>query len=332
MPEMSAALTAAGTTAATGIAGGALVTLVARRSPPVATALVPVVVVVAMGVGIYTTVSLMFLERDLTVVLAVLAAASPVAVALGLWMSGLTKRLVRRAADEAAARAAQDELDRSRRTLIAGVSHDLRTPLAGIRALAESVEDGVHPHPDQALAQVRNEVDRLDGMVGDLLELSRLQAGLQPTAASAVDLRDVVSDALTSARAVGAAQGVEVDGRDAGPALVTGDARQLGRVVDNLLGNAVRHTPSGGRVTVDLVTEGDGVRLAVTDGCGGIAERDLARVFEPGFQAGDARTPSAARGAGLGLAIVAEVVARHGGTVRAVNVDGGCRFEVTIPS
>ncbi len=331
-PELEAAALAVGTVTVTGVAGAAGLWVACRRHPAVAAALAPAMVVAAMGAGIWVTARAMFLsEHDIGVVLIVLGAALPIALALGTWLAMQMRSLTQEAAEEAAARAAALEVEQARRDLVAGVSHDLRTPLAGIRAMAESLEDGVAADPPHYLARIRTEVDRMDTMVGNLLELSRLQSGGQRLRRETVDLRDLVSDVVASARIVGERDGVCVTGQAPHPVLVAGDTELLGRAVANLLSNAVRHTPAGGSVAVS-VDDRDGTgSVTVADGCGGIPDDDLPRVFDAGFRGSRARTPAEGASGGLGLALVREVVAAHGGEVDVVNEPPGCRFTVRLP-
>lgn len=328
-PELDAALLTASTVAGIGLAGAVGVAAVARRSPPWAVALVPVVLLAAIAGGVTLTSYAMFINaHDLGILVVVLGAAIPVGLVLGLWLSSTTRTLLRTAVEESSARTAQAEVERERRQLVAGVSHDLRSPLAGIRALAESVEDGVAGDPGAALRQIRTEVDRLDRMVADLLALSHLQSGAAMDL-SAGDLHDLVSDALAAIRP--RAGEVEVTGEAPAGLVVRGDVRQLGRVLDNLLDNAVRHTSAGGRVHVRARRVGERAVIEVSDGCGGIPEAERERIFEAGYQGSRARTPGRGRGAGLGLAIVAEIVERHAGTVSVGDAEDGCCLRVELP-
>jgi signal transduction histidine kinase len=223
-------------------------------------------------------------------------------------------------------------LESSRRELVAWVSHDLRTPLAGLRAISEALEDGVAENPELYYKQIHAAVERLAGMVDDLFELSRIQAGAVTAEAEQVSLDDVVSDCLAAIYPLARAQGVRLTGRTAGPIAVHGNGAELTRAVTNLLANAVRHTEADGAVDVQVASVGDTAQVSVRDGCGGIAQDDLARVFDVGFRGEAARSPgsSGSGGAGLGLAIARGIVEAHGGSVEVGNVPGGCCFTVRL--
>jgi signal transduction histidine kinase len=228
-------------------------------------------------------------------------------------------------------------LEASRRELVAFMSHDLRTPLAGLRAVSEGLEDGVIDDVPNALRQMRSTVDRMTGLVDDLFELSRLSAAPLPRRRSAVSLRelaeDVVGENNEHARASGVCLKLSTPMNDDRLA-VQGDPDELTRAVTNLVGNAIRHTAPGGTVTLDVDRETDGrVRLAVTDGCGGIPADDLERVFDVGWRGDEQRTPEvgSSSGGGLGLAIARGVVESHDGNIAVSNVDGGCAFQIDLP-
>lgn len=226
-------------------------------------------------------------------------------------------------------------LEDSRRELVAFMSHDLRTPLAGLRALAEGLEDGVIDDQPAALRQVRLTVERMSGLVTDLFEVSRLRAGPAPESVrrSMVSLVELSHDVVGELTAHAAGRGVRLrlhtpeDDRLA----VLGNSDELARALSNLVGNAVRHTVAGGEVLLDAARRPDGrIALFVTDGCGGIAEADLHRVFDLGWRADPGRTTTDA-GAGLGLAIAKGVAEAHHGTIGVANVPGGCRFALVLP-
>jgi signal transduction histidine kinase len=248
---------------------------------------------------------------------------------------GLADELARTSHKLQESRSREAQLEESRRELVAWVSHDLRTPLAGLRAMTEALEDGMADDPSRYHRQIRSEVDRMVRMVDDLFELSRIHAGNLRLTLEPVVLGDVVSEAIASADPVARARGVRLGGGvDAGLEVV-GDAAELSRVVGNLLMNAIRHTPADGVVEVVGRSGPDGVELAVTDGCGGLSEEDMERAFDVAWQGSRARTPDVAgvfgSGAGLGLAIVKGIVEAHHGKVSVANHMPGCRFLVHLP-
>jgi signal transduction histidine kinase len=231
------------------------------------------------------------------------------------------------------ARSRERALEQSRRELVAWVSHDLRTPLAGIRALAEALEDGVVTDPGTVAeyhVMLRIEADRLSGLVDDLFELSRTQAGVLRLDLEPVMLSDLVSDAVASVAPLAAASGVRLEGHVSGPSpQVLAATRELLRALHNVLENAIRHTGTGGTVRVQAgVEEGRGY-VTVLDTGGGIGPDDLPRVFEVAFRGDPARTPG--DGAGLGLAIARGLVEAHHGDISVTNRDGGACFTVHLP-
>ncbi|NUP46419.1 MAG: HAMP domain-containing histidine kinase [Catenulispora sp.] len=263
-------------------------------------------------------------------------------------------------------RARERALEQSRRDLVSWVSHDLRTPLAGLRAMAEALEDGVAPDPGRYYTQMRQATDRLSGMVDDLFELSRIHAGTLRLTVEPVPLADLVDGVLAEARPLARAGGVELSAvvRTADPAsapTIQGDIRQLSRALANLVVNAIRYSSHPGTVRIEAAIvpdpgqNGDAASkpqavFTVTDTCGGIPETDLPYVFDVAWRGTAARTPPAADaavgtaaaaetltlaapgpGAGLGLAIVRGIAEAHSGTVSVANVDGGCRFTLRVP-
>lgn len=226
-------------------------------------------------------------------------------------------------------------MDASRRELVAWVSHDLRTPLAGIRAMAEALEDGVVTD-EQTVTRyhrtLRQETDRLTDLVDDLFELSRINSGTLTLNFTPVSLGDLVSDALAGAGALAEIKGVGLKGSVSGdPVVVEASVSEVSRVLHNLLENAIRHTPAGGLVSMEAsLVDGQAV-VTVTDACGGIPESDLSRVFDLAFRGEAARTPDATSGSGLGLAIARGIVEAHEGAIEVLNLDPGCRFTVRLP-
>jgi signal transduction histidine kinase len=233
----------------------------------------------------------------------------------------------------ASSRERERALESSRRELVAWVSHDLRTPLASLRAMSEALEDGVSDSPELYYKQIHASVDRLATMVDDLFELSRIQAGSFATDTEKVVLDDLVSDCLAALDPLASAQGVRLTGRTDGTATITGNGQELSRALTNLVANAIRHTRIDGMVDVALRLVADEAELTVRDECGGIPSNELGRLFDVGFRGEPARTPQPVNpaGAGLGLAITRGIVEAHGGTVEVENVRGGCNFTVRLP-
>ena len=234
------------------------------------------------------------------------------------------------------ARDRERRIEESRRELVVWVSHDLRTPLAGMRALTEAREDGL---TDDTTYQerIRAEVDRMSRMVEDLFELSRINAGVLTLLPEPLSLGDVVSDAIAGADAVARLLRVRLDGAVEAGVEVLADPAGLSRVVSNLVINAVRHTPASEVVEIRGRSVDGGVELSVSDRCGGIREADMARLFDIAWQRGHARTPDsgpAGAGGGLGLSIVKGIVDAHHGEVSVENLadSGGCRFSVRLPA
>ena len=230
----------------------------------------------------------------------------------------------------------EQQLEGARRELIAGISHDLRTPLAGIRVIAEALEDGMADDKDRYLRNMRTKVDQLSGMVDDLFELSKIDAGMLTLSVSEVSVYDLVSDAVADLGVLARGREISVQPSDGDDFMVRADPRELSRAINNLLTNAVQHTPAGTPVTVLAGRSTDGrPTISVIDAGGGIPEVDLARVFEAGWRGSGARTPlpgGKTAGAGLGLAIVAGILRAHDGEATVRNVPGGCRFDLVLPA
>jgi signal transduction histidine kinase len=286
--------------------------------------------VLSVLAGILAVAWAMFIdEHDLTVLFVVVALSGAVSLGTGWWLG---RRLAAAAMWAAEARTRERAAEAHRRDLVAWVSHDLRTPLAGMRAMAEALEDGVVTDPDTVAdyhRRVRVETDRMAELVDDLFELSRITAGALRLSLARVPLGDVISDAVASAAPVAAARGITLVAARAGWPVVRASEPELARIVANLLRNAIRYTPSDGTITVSGGRDGNGGWFAVTDGCGGIPEADLPKVFDVAFRGEAARTPGSA-GGGLGLAIVRGLVEAHRGAVAVRNVEGGCQFVVRL--
>ena len=218
----------------------------------------------------------------------------------------------------AEARDRERALEASRRELVAWVSHDLRTPLAGLRAMAEALEDGVvtdRQTVSRYHAQIRAETDRLTLMIDDLFELSRIHAGALRLSRQVVGLGDLIGEALTSAEPLARAKGVRLRGSAVPGLPVWVDTAEVGRALLNLVVNAIRHTPSDGVVEVLADRESGMATVSVSDSCGGIPAEHLPRVFDVGFRGETARTPATGEGAGLGLSIARGIIEAHRGQI-----------------
>jgi signal transduction histidine kinase len=223
--------------------------------------------------------------------------------------------------------------ERSRQELVSFMSHDLRTPLAGLRALAEGLEDGVITDLPGTLRHIRSTVARMTDMVDDLFALSRVQGAPEPRELSLVALSELVSDVALEAEATARTAKVrlEVNVPEHDNLAVLGRHEDLSRALGNLISNAIRHTEpdQAVRVSADRAKDGS-VRVLVMDGCGGIPETHLDRVFDTGWRGSSARG-STDGGAGLGLAIARGVVESHQGEIAVRNTETGCCFEVALP-
>ncbi len=218
-----------------------------------------------------------------------------------------------------------DATDQLRRDLVANASHELRTPISALRAVLENLVDGVAEADEQTLRAMLGQTERLQRLVAQLLDLSRLEAGAEVLDARRFDivaLLDEVAEETTAPVAVESAGSLEV----------SGDPERLRQVVANLVENAVRHTPAGELVRLRASARaGGGVLLEVVDAGPGIAPADRERVFER-FVRADAARAREEGGAGLGLAIARWIVDLHGGTIRAEAAEPrGCRMVVSLP-
>jgi two-component system sensor histidine kinase BaeS len=218
--------------------------------------------------------------------------------------------------------------DALRRALVADVAHELRTPLTILQASTEALVDGVEQPSPARLSYLHDEVLRLGRLVEDLETLASAEAADLRLQRRDIDLSEISSATAESLRPRFDAAGVrlEVEGSRT---VVNGDQSRMAQVVTNLLTNAVKFTPSGGEVLVDVHPEDGQAVLQVTDTGVGIPQEDLGNVFVR-FWRGTAA--EATEGSGIGLAVVAELVRAHGGRVEASNRSpSGSRFTVTLP-
>jgi signal transduction histidine kinase len=307
-----------------------------RWSMPAALATLVGTPVLVMTVGVSAAAALMIVSGHVLVVLLSSTVAAAVTAAATGWV--LAVRVQRLAGAERRLTVSRDHeraVEAGRRELVGWISHDLRAPLASIRAMVDAVDDGVVT--DEATVEdyhqrIRVQIDRLSRMVADLFELSRITSGRLDLSSSRVDVGDVVTEVVAAhdslARSLGVRLRVEVIDRPS----VYADHRHLVRVLTNLVGNGLRHTGEADSVVLRCAEDNGTVALSVRDGCGGIPRQDLAHVFDTGYRGEPARTPDVGSGSGLGLAIARSLVEAHGGTLEVTNVDGGCCFAVYLPT
>ncbi len=322
-------------------------------------------------INVWMTARLMFTnQHDLLLATVLLLFANGIAIALGLFFSAtlterirtldktaraishgnLTARVSDAGRDELGALARtfndmvvqlqaadrkQRELDRLRRDLIAWVSHDLQTPLASIRAVVEALADGMVEDPQivqRYLRTSQHDIRALSALIDDLFQLAQLDAGGMPLNKEPGSLSDLISDTLESFSELANRQGIALVGQvapDVDP--VSMDTQRIGRVLNNLIGNALRHTPSAGTIQVQASSFEKGVMVEVYDNGEGISAEDLPYVFERFYRGDKSRNP-ATGGSGLGLAIVKGIVEAHGGQISVVSIPGQeTRFRFTLP-
>ena len=323
-------------------------------------------------VNVLTTARLMFLNRhDLLLSAVLLVFAAGIAVSIGFLVSSTVVAAVRKlnqGAEEVArgnldvvvpeegpeeiaelarrfnemtlrlkqAEAERAAIEQARRDLITAVGHDLRTPIASVRVIMEALADGVVEDPETVrryLGTARRDLDVLSRLVDDLFVLAQLDAGGIRLDRRPNSLADLVSDTLESFSARAEQQRVKLHGEVlSGVPNLEFDAAYVGRVLANLVDNALRYTPAGGEVVLKTATVDDGVEVQVRDTGPGIDEADRPHVFDR-FYRGEASRSRALGGGGLGLAIVKGIVEAHGGRVGVrVGPESGTTFSFVLPA
>ncbi|MDA8069325.1 MAG: ATP-binding protein [Actinomycetota bacterium] len=224
-----------------------------------------------------------------------------------------------------------EHLERIRRDAAADVAHELRTPLAGIVSRIEAAQDGVLPDEQANLEAMHTEALRLARLIADIGKLAEAQQPGLTLKKESIDLRELAEQRIGLQRDALEDKQINLDTR-LDEALAYGDRGRIIQIIDNLLSNAVRYTDHGGTVTVETSADGAEARLGVADTGTGISGEDLPYIFER-FWRGEPSRARATGGAGIGLAIVAELVRAHGGRIDVESRPGvGSRFTVTLPS
>ena len=241
---------------------------------------------------------------------------------------------------DGAPRVSPDELQRVnkiRRDFVANVSHELKTPATSLKLLAESLEQTLEEDPVQArlfAAQLRQETERLANLITDLLDLTRLESQEPTDYPTLVDVRGVLMTVLARMRSVARRKDITLQWKRFGKAAsytVYGDETQLNSMFTNLVDNAVKYTPPGGRVEVVGGSEGSEIVVSITDTGIGIPEDKIPRIFERFYRVDKARS-KATGGTGLGLSIVRHVAQNHGGRVTVESTPNeGSTFTVSLP-
>lgn len=215
----------------------------------------------------------------------------------------------------------------ARNQLLRDISHELRSPLARLQV---AVELGRKNPDEAALDRMQFEVERMDALIGELLALARLDAGQATVAKESVELSDLLEDICEDARFEAQAEDKQVLLK-ARPVSVTGDPALLHSIFDNIVRNAIRHTPSGSTVSVAIEADANFVTVAITDQGRGVPESQLHHIFDPFVRVSSARE-RVSGGHGLGLAIARRAAELHGGRIRAENhSSGGLRIEIALP-
>ncbi len=223
--------------------------------------------------------------------------------------------------------------DRMRRDFVANISHELRTPLASIRLLIETLLAGAKDEPDVAtrmLNQMLGEVDSITQLAQELLDLSLIESGQMPMQVTRANLGEIAAEQIIHYEPMAQQKQIVVKNDVAEDLVVEVDRKMIGRVLGNLIHNAIKFTPDRGRITIGAVPADGKIKVSVADTGAGIPQEDLPRIFERFYKVDRARGKS---GTGLGLAIARHVVEAHGGRIWAESVEGkGATFYFTIPA
>jgi two-component system phosphate regulon sensor histidine kinase PhoR len=224
-------------------------------------------------------------------------------------------------------------LERVRRDFVANVSHELRTPLASVRLLIETLLSGAKDDPDMTtrmLHQMLVEVEALTQLAQELLDLSLIESGQLPMQLARAGLHEIVDEQIIHYETMIQQKHLQVENQAPIDLLAEVDRKLIGRVLGNLMHNAIKFTPAGGRISIEAAPTNGQVKVSISDTGVGIPAEDLPRIFERFYKVDRARGKS---GTGLGLAIARHVVEAHGGRIWAESVEGkGATFYFTLPA
>jgi signal transduction histidine kinase len=229
----------------------------------------------------------------------------------------------------------QAAIEEERRLFVSAIAHDLRTPLFSLRGHLEGLRQGLANTPEKRAEYINicgNKADALERLIADLFAYARIEYLEQTLRRGPVEVRTLLGRSVEGRRQEAGARGVTLELDGCRQALqVEGDEHLLGRAVENLLDNALRYTPAGGKIEVRCGADGEVVQFTVADTGPGIAPRDLPHLFEPMYRADPSRSRETG-GTGLGLAIARRILRAHGGDLRASNrAGGGAEFSGLLP-
>ena len=227
------------------------------------------------------------------------------------------------------AEAGRQRMENERRFLLSSIGHDLRTPLSALRAAVESLQDGIAPDPERYLAAMSGQLDAVESLIDDLVVYARIEAGQLRYDTTDIDLAELVDETVETMAPVAHRRGLELVAHCAGRAVTEGGSAELGRVLRNLIDNALRYGPIGSTVHVVLEPGVHTARLVVSDDGPGFPESFRPHAFEP-FTRADPARDRATGTAGLGLAIARGIVDAHGGTISIGSAPGGL-VEIHLP-
>ena len=210
----------------------------------------------------------------------------------------------------------------ARQMLFTSVGHDLRTPLAAIRAAVESLQDGIAPDPSRYMGIIVSELGNVEALLDQLVEYARIEAGARPTVRETVSVAEAAHEAIEALTPLADRHRVRIELSSDGPAFVSATALDISRALRNPVENAIGHCPAGGVVRVTVTTDAQGVAVRVLDEGAGFPVEFRAHAFDPFTRADPARTTRAGH-AGLGLAITRALVQQHGGRVWLGDGPGG---------
>ena len=221
-----------------------------------------------------------------------------------------------------------------RRQLIGDISHELRTPLTAIKGSMEGLIDGVLPKNESTFSQIYQEADRLQRLVEDLQELSRVEAGQFKLVRKKADINELASSAMAAMESAYSKKNVDLSLHfEKNLPKVNADRDRILQVLQNLLGNALQFTPSGGKVVIDIIRSDNGVEVSVIDNGSGIEARHLDHIFERFYRVDPSRSRANGGGSGIGLTISKTLIEAHGGNIRVESrgKNQGSKFTFTLP-